>query len=234
MSNLCDLKIVVLQPGYLPWLGFFNQLFHSDVFVFYDDVQFDKHGWRNRNRIKSPIAPHWLTVPVFHKGQGKPHIIVIGIDNRSTWERKHISSIRQFYAKAPFLERYVPELEDLLHRSWKLLIDLDLAVIELMCSWLRLQRHTVRSSKLGIQGNGSERLLNLCKHFRSSYYLTGNAAKDYLDVDLFVDNGIEILWQNYQHPQYPQQHGEFVPYLSALDLILNCGDQSLSIINSSK
>ena len=79
MSNSCDLKIVALQPGYLPWLGFFNQLFHSDVFVFYDDVQFDKHGWRNRNRIKSPIAPHWLTVPVFHKGQGKPHIIEIEI-----------------------------------------------------------------------------------------------------------------------------------------------------------
>ena len=212
----------------------FQQSLTAYEIVFLDDVQFDKHGWRNRNRIKSPIAPHWLTVPVFHKGQGKPHIIEIEIDNRSPWARKHISSIRQFYAKAPFLERYVPELEDLLHRSWQLLIDLDLAVIELMCSWLRLQRHIVRSSKLDIQGNGSERLLNLCKHFCASYYLTGNAAKDYLDVDLFVDNGIEILWQNYQHPQYPQQHGKFVPYLSALDLILNCGDQSLSIINSSK
>ena len=234
MSNSGDLKIVVLQPGYLPWLGFFNQLFHSDIFVFYDDVQFDKHGWRNRNRIKSPIDPHWLTVPVLHRGQGKRHIIEVEIDNRSPWARKHISSIRQFYAKAPFLERYVPELEDLLHRSWQLLIDLDLAAIELMCTWLGLQRHTVRSSELDVQGKGSERLLNLCKHFYSSCYLTGDAAKDYLDVDLFTNNGIKVKWQNYQHPRYPQQHGEFVPYLSALDLVLNCGDQSLSIINSSK
>ena len=232
--NSEDLKIVVLQPGYLPWLGFFNQLFNSDVFVFYDDVQFDKHGWRNRNRIKAPNKLHWLTVPVFHTGQSKPRILEVEIDNRSPWARKHIKSIQQFYAKAPFLKHYLPELEDLLLRPWELLIDLDLAIIELMCTWLGLQRHTVQSSKLNIQSRGSERLLDLCKYFHSNCYLTGNAAENYLDIDLFTDNGVQVEWHNYQHPQYPQQHGEFIPYLSALDLILNCGDQSLSIINNSK
>lgn len=225
--------LAVLQPGYLPWLGFFDQLRRSDVFVLYDDVQFDKHGWRNRNRIKSAQGPTWLTVPVRHKGLNKPAIVDVEVVP-GNWARKHLSSIRQAYARAPYLTRYLPELEALLQRPFSLLVDLDIAIIELFNRWLGLERQVVRSSALGISGERSERLLAMCKHFGATHYLSGNAAKDYLDEARFRSDGIDVVWQDYEHPVYPQQHGEFVPYLSVLDLLLNCGDDSRRILDSTR
>ena len=224
--------MVVLQPGYLPWLGFFDQLQRSDCFIFYDDVQYDKNGWRNRNRIKSTTGePHWLTVPVRVYSLTQ-RLIETAIDNRAPWARKHVGTIRQFYAKAPHLNRYLPELENLLRgRNWELLCDLDLTVIKLMCQWLGLEREIMRSSELLITGDGSERLVNFCLHVGANHYLSGNAAHEYLDVALFARHGIEVEWQNYKHPTYPQQHGAFVPFLSALDLLFNCGDESAKIIS---
>ena len=222
--------LVVLQPGYLPWLGFFDQMRRSDIFVLYDDVQFDKHGWRNRNRIKSPAGAHWLTVPVL-AASGLKRIHEIEIDNRQPWARKHLGTIKQFYAKAPYLKRYLPELEELLAgRRWERLVDVDMAVIEMLCGWIGIEPKWRRSSELGLTGERSERLLNLCLHFGAHRYLSGDAAQTYLDVELFAKHSIEVEWQNYQHPVYPQQHGEFLPFLSALDLLLNCGPESAAII----
>jgi len=226
--------LVVLQPGYLPWLGFFDQMSRSDVFVYYDDVQFDKHGWRNRNRVKSPHGPHWLTVPVRHSGLDFPLINQIEIDNRRPWARKQLGSIRHFYARAPYLAQYLPELESLLTRTWQRLIDLDMAIVEHMCRWLRIDRRIVLASELGVPGVKSERLLNLCLKLDATRYLSGSAARSYLDIRLFERAGIEVEWQDYQHPVYPQQHGAFVPYLSALDLILNCGESSAEYFVASR
>ncbi len=233
MSSHEPQTLVVLQPGYLPWLGFFDQMRRSDIFVLYDDVQFDKNGWRNRNRIKSPAGePHWLTVPV-RVSSISQRIFETEIDDRQPWARKHVGTIRQFYAKASYLKRYLPELEDVLAgRRWERLIDLDVAVMELLCSWLGIKREILRASELGIEGERSERLLNICLARGARRYLSGNAAQAYLDTELFARQGIEIEWQNYQHPVYPQQHGEFVPFLSALDLLLNCGDESMTIIGN--
>jgi hypothetical protein len=223
--------VAVLQPGYLPWLGFFDQMRRCDVFVYYDDVQYDKHGWRNRNRVKSPAGtPHWLTVPVLHSGQRCPRILEVEIDGRAPWPRKHVGTLRQFYGGSPFLNRYLPELEELLERRWIRLVDLDLAVVELISGWLGLKRETLRSSQLGIQGERSERLLALCRHVGAVRYLSGNAAQSYLDTELFVRNGIEVEWQDYGHPIYPQLHGDFVPYLSIVDLFFNCGEESAAVL----
>jgi hypothetical protein len=222
--------LVVLQPGYLPWLGFFDQMRRSDVFVYYDDVQFDKHGWRNRNRIKSPSGPQWLTVPVLHHGKGQPLITETLIDGRTDWARKHIGTLRQYYAKAPYVKRYLPELEELLNQPWTRIVDLDIAVVDRMAGWLKLSPNVVRASELGVGGAQSERLINLCVHFGAQRYLSGSAARDYLEVGAFEQRGIEVVWQDYRHPVYPQQHEPFVPYLSAIDLLLNCGDDSVSIL----
>jgi hypothetical protein len=222
--------LVVLQPGYLPWLGYFDQLRRADVFAHYDDVQFDKHGWRNRNRIKTPTGPLWLTVPVRHHGQNKPKVNEIAIDGTSNWAKKHVASVKQYYARAPFVQRYLPELEELLHRPWPNLAELDIAIITVMAQWLHLTPPVVRTSELGIGGVQSERLIALCQHFGANCYLSGDAASDYLDVALFARHGIEVVWQQYQHPVYEQQHGEFVPYLSAIDLLFNCGDDSARIL----
>ena len=218
--------LVVLQPGYLPWLGFFDQMRRSDVFVYYDDVQFDKHGWRNRNRIKTPAGPHWLTVPVLHRGKNRPLILDVEIDTGARWAHKHVGTLKQYYAKAPYLGRYLPELEELINRPWTRLVDLNLALVNLMAGWLGLKPTMHRASALGIGGARSQRLVNMCLHFGANQYLSGNAASDYLDVALFASQGVEVVWQDYSHPVYPQQHGPFVPFLSVIDLLFNCGDDS--------
>ena len=115
-------------------------------------------------------------------------------------------------------------------QRWERLVDLNLTLIRLICSWLGLECTTVRSSELNIQGERNERLLNLCYRFGARRYLSGDAAKAYLDVERFRQQGIDVQWQCYQHPIYPQLHGEFMPYLSILDLILNCGDESAAVL----
>ena len=226
MTHTRDATVVILQPGYLPWIGFFDQLQRADVFVYYDDAQYDKHGWRNRNRIKTQNGPLWLTVPVRHSKEGFPRILDVEIDRRTPWARKHVSSVQQAYARAPFLRRYLPELEALLQREWTHLVDLDIACVDLMATWLGVRRRIERSSRLGIGGERSERLVNICGHFSASKYVSGDAAQTYLDVALFERHGIVVEWQRYAHPTYPQLHGEFVPYLSAVDLLFNCGDEA--------
>ena len=224
------MTVVILQPGYLPWLGFFDQMRRADVFVYYDDVQYDTHGWRNRNRIKTQSGPLWLTVPVRHSGLSQPRILDVAIDTRTNWAKKHVASIRQAYAAAPFAREYTAALEQVLLQPWERLVDLDLAVVGLLAEWLAARPRIERASALGITGTQTERLVNICRHFGATRYLTGSAARTYLDVALFERNDITVEWQDFAHPVYPQLHGEFVPYLSALDLILNCGDQSHAVL----
>lgn len=222
--------VVILQPGYLPWLGFFDQMLRSDVFVYFDDVQYDKHGWRNRNRIKSATGPIWLTVPVLNAGRLGQKINEVEIDNRGPWARKHITAIAQNYARAPYLKTYLPQLDALLTRHWESLVELDLAVVELICNWIGIERQIERSSRMRIEGGQSERLLNVCRHFQADRYLSGDSAKNYLDVKSFLHGGVQVEWQAYRHPTYPQLHGEFFPYLSVLDLVMNVGEKSLDVL----
>jgi hypothetical protein len=224
---------VVLQPGYLPWLGFFDQLLRSDVFVYYDDVQFDKHGWRNRNRIKTPSGPLWLTVPVLSGGRHGQKILDVRIDNRSPWARKHIDAIAQNYARAPFVRTYLPQLKEVLSKPWESLLDLDIAVVDLIGNWLGICRPMVRASELNIVGEKSDRLLNICRNLGADRYLSGDSAQDYLDLAIFSEAGVKVEWQSYRHPVYPQLHGEFLPYMSALDLVLNAGPESQNILKGS-
>lgn len=222
--------VVVLQPGYLPWLGFFDQMLRSDVFVYYDDVQYDKHGWRNRNRIKSPTGPIWLTVPVLSTGRHGQKINEVEIDNRLPWARKHVTAILQNYAKAPHVKLYLPQLEELLMRRWESLAELDVATVKLICDWIGIDRQIERTSCIGIRGEQSRRLLDICLNFEADIYLSGDSAQNYLDTELFTQEGVQIEWQSYRHPAYPQLHGEFTPSLSVLDLVMNVGEESLNVL----
>jgi hypothetical protein len=226
--------VVVLQPGYLPWLGFFDQMSRADVFVYYDDVQYDKHGWRNRNRIKTHQGTLWLSVPVRHSGRGMPRILDVELDNRTAWARKHAATLRQAYARAPYAAEYLPALQEMLLRPWQRLVDLDIAVAGTLAAMLSIAPRVVRSSDLGIDGARSERLLRICQHLGASRYLSGSAAREYLDVPLFERSGIAVEWQDFAHPVYTQQHGAFVPYLSAVDLLLNCGPDSRRVLDQAK
>ena len=156
--------VAVMQPGYLPWLGYFDLIRRADIFVSYDDVQFDKHGWRNRNRVKGPTALHWLTVPVRHHGQGHPAISDIRIDDSRPWRRKHLATLRQLYAKAPFVDPVMAEVTAVLERPSERLVDLNRDLAAYGCRQLGITvPRMVESSTLALSGTASLRLLALCK-----------------------------------------------------------------------
>jgi hypothetical protein len=231
-------RIGILQPGYLPWLGFFEQVHKSDLFVLYDDVQYDKEGWRNRNRIKTAQGVQWLTVPVLVRFSDHPLIKDVHIDNKTNWAKKHLSSIEQNYTKAPFFKNYIPVFREAYSKKWELLIDIDLYFILKFMEILGLDTNRlVRSSSLGMNTitqpahrDKISRLIALCKHCGASIFYEGASGRSYIDDRVFAGEGITVEYQDYIHPVYSQIHGEFTPYLSILDLLFNHGEESLKIL----
>lgn len=229
------MKLVILQPGYIPWLGFFDQMAQSDIFMFYDDVQYDKHGWRNRNRIKTSQGAQWLTVPVLTRNKKLPLIKDVKIDNSTTsWRYTHLQSIKQNYSRTPYFELLFPDLDKIYLQQWEYIIDLDTQLIDLILKILGLNRRIEFSSHLLIQGTQTERLINFCKYFKADKYLTGAAAKEYLKEERFKEENIELEYQKYNHPKYTQLYGDFIPYLSIIDLLFNEGPKSLEILTEGK
>ena len=225
--------IGILQPGYLPWLGFFEQLNKSDVFVIYDDVQYDKNGWRNRNKIKNAHGPQWLTVPVSVKFSEHPIVADVKINNRLGWRKDHLLSIKHAYSKAPFYREYIPVFEEAYSKDWESLVDIDMHFILKLSEAIGLKdKKMIRSSTIGVTGDKIERLVKICKMLGADTFYEGAAGKDYIDVRYFMDNGIKVEFQDYRHPVYKQLHGEFIPYLSVIDLLFNCGKESLAVITN--
>lgn len=227
------MKIGILQPGYLPWLGFFEQLYRSDVFVLYDDVQYDKGSWRNRNRIKTAHGIQWLTVPVLFKLHEAPLIYEVKIDNTINWRKKHLRAIQLNYAKAPYYKKYLDIFTEVYSKEWEYLVELDSYLIFQLARCLGMEKkRIVRSSALDIQGNTLERLVRICQYFQADVFYEGAAGRNYIDKQYFEGHGITVQYQDYQHPVYQQLYGEFVPYLSVIDLLFNQGEESLSILKT--
>lgn len=224
----------ILQPSYLPWLGYFEQIWKSDVFVLYDDVQFEKGSWRNRNRIKTPQGPQWLTVPVLSKGQGPQLINHVAINSQVPWQSKHTKALNQNYGKAPYFAEYSESLFNILNRPCEKLADLNLQVISWLNRVLGIQTKVVLSSQLNITGDQIGRLIAVIKYLGGDIFYEGAAGKNYIDIREFDRSGITVQFQDYVHPVYTQLYGEFVPYLSVIDLIFNHGPESLAIITGSK
>jgi WbqC-like protein len=227
-------RLVVLQPSFLPWLGHLDQYVWADTFVMYDDTQFDKNGWRNRNRILGSNGVTWLTVPVKTKGLNKPLNTEVPINNQTRWQKKMLATIRQSYSKLPYFEPYFPGLEEALSKEYEFLIDLNMATFRWIIHSLDLRWKVVRSSQLEVPGRKTERLVALCEKFEATDYLTGDAARDYLDERQFEDVGVKVHWHNYVHPVYDQGNEEFVPYLSVVDLLFREGPRSADILSQSR
>lgn len=225
------MRIGILQPGYLPWLGFFEQMYKSDVFVIYDDVQYDKEGWRNRNRIKTAHGIQWLTVPVMVTLETPPLIYEVKIDNKTNWRKKHLSSIRQNYSKASYFKKYITIFEEAYSKEWQYLVDIDMHFILELSEALGIDcNKIIRSSTLNVSGSKIERLVNICKLFKADTFYEGAAGKNYIDEDYFESHGIKVEYQDYKHPVYKQLYDDFVPHLSVIDLLFNYGDESLAIL----
>ncbi len=224
------LVIGILQSSYLPWLGYFDQIARSDVFVIYDDVQFEKGSWRHRNRIKTSQGIKWLTVPVLTKGKALPLINQVRINNVDHWQRKHIKTLEQNYRKSEYFETYAGDLFQILECKWELLTDLNLTLIKWFMSVLGINTKLVMSSDLNIEGYGTSRLIEIIKYLGGTSFYEGAAGKNYIEENLFESEGIQIVYQEYEHPTYTQLFEGFMPYLSVIDLIFNNGPEGLEII----
>lgn len=225
------MRIAVLQPSYMPWLGYLDQIARCDAFVFYDDVQYDKNGWRNRNRIRvaSKQGWAWLTIPV-HLEASFPSLLEVRADPRVPWRRKHLAKIQGAYARAPHYALLDEFFAEVFAGEEQQLVEIAMNSVRAFMKAFNIATPLHRSSTLNIGGTPNERLINICRHFDASQYLTGDAARSYLDVALFEQNGISVEWQSYHHPTYAQLHEPFVSHLSALDALLCAGLEAKRLI----
>jgi len=222
-------KVAIHQPQYLPWLGHFAKLAAADCWIFLDTVQYEKNGWQNRNRIKTPRGPQWLTVPV-NTSLGTLIRDVV-IDARQPWQRKHLEALRVNYARAPYFARYFGELAELLRRPWRLLADLNVEVTRFLAGALGLSRRMVRASELPpASADPTGRLLDLCRAVGADICLAGQDGARYMDLEQFRAGRVGVWGQEYPHPTYTQLDGDFLPFLSVVDLLLNHGESSLDIL----
>lgn len=220
------------QPVYLPWLGLFHKIALADLFISFDQVQYQPKDWNNRNRIKTAHGPIWLTVPVLRKGYLDKTIGDIEINNVEPWARKHWRSLKIAYAKAPYFVRYAEFFEDTYHRRWDTLVELNIYMLRWFLEILNIRVPVRSAGEWQFQGEKSALVLDMCKQVGASQYIFGALGRDYADVPAFEAAGVEVHFQDYRHPNYPQLHGAFAPYLSIVDLLFNCGDESRDILLS--
>jgi len=228
------MRVTILQPSYLPWLGFFEQMARSDKFVLLDDVQYTRRDWRNRNKVRVSEGWAWLTVPVQQKSRFAQSLLETRIDNSLSWRRKHLETLRQHYGKAPFFEKYFSRCQQIYQKDWEFLFDLCLETIQFLKEEIGIETPLLRSSELKTSGTKAERLISICRELGATHYLSGESASDYISEEDFSGQGIGLEYQNYEHPVYPQRYPGFVPHLSAIDLLFNCGEQSLGILKQDK
>ena len=220
--------ITIHQPQYLPWLGYLDKIDKADVFVILDNVQFKKNEWQNRNRIKTAQGCQWITVPVLYRLPEK--INEVRINNKTNWSRKHLQALITNYSKSTYFDNYKSFFEDIFSRSWDRLVDINIEIIKFLISALELKTKLVMASDLKLREEPTERLIDICKTLNGNKYLAGKDGNKYMNLELFDKEGIEVIFQDFKHPVYNQLFGDFEPYLSAIDLLFNCGDNSLEIL----
>ena len=219
------------QPIFLPWPGFFYKAMHADALVLLDDVQFPLgRGWMNRNRLKSHQGELWLTVPVWKKRRGRQRISDVQICEETDWRRRHLLSLRQQYAHAPYLAEHLPAIEAIYQRDHRRLLDLNVAIIRYLADAFGVSTRLVLQSELGVGGRGTELLVTVCQALKADTYSTLAPVEKYLDLTHFDASGIRVALHRFAPPVYPQLWGDFRYNLAALDLLLNCGPKALDIL----
>ena len=219
------------QLHYLPWLRYFHKIAQCDTFVVLDDIQFNKNGWQNRNKIKTAEGAGLLTVPILQKFQ-QP-LSEVQIDNKQPWQRKHGRTIEAHYQKAPYFKEHEAFFRGVYEKPWEKLNDINDEILLYLLKALGIKTKIVRSSDLHLKQEATERLVEMCKAVGARAYLTGAyATQVYLDPGLFEREGIELILQEFKCPVYPQLFPEagFIPELSLLDLLFNTGPKSLEIL----
>ncbi len=231
------MKVVILQPSYIPWRGYFDQIRRSDLFVFYDDVQYDKRGWRNRNQIKTPQGKKWLTIPVHSHGAQIENIPIhqIRMMWETPWNVDHLKSLQHAYGKAPYFKTYLPLLEKFYARRDEFLADFTIDFTIALARELGIQ-HTrfERSSKLDASGQKTDRLISVLQKVGATHYISGPSAKDYIEPKKFEQAKITLEYMEYDYPEYPQLYPPYDPFVSVLDLLFMTGSEAIKYLEKGK
>ena len=216
--------VTIHQPEHLPWLGYFNKMAKAEKYVILDSVQFEKNYFQNRNRIMGSNGVQWLAIPVQMKGHMSNTIATTQIAGDERWKKKYLNTIQMSYAKHPFFKEVFSVVEEAISIDTNLIADINISIFKAFADKLDIHPEFVRSSTLNIKGLKSDLILDICKATNADMYIAGPSGRDYLDVESFNEVGIEVKYNDYTHPVYPQRKTEaFVPYLSSLDLFMNCG-----------
>lgn len=226
-------KIVVIhQPDFLPHLGFFHRFLQADLWVILDNVQYvhkTSKSWNNRDKIKTPQGEKWITVMV-QKCQMQTNISEVLLSVETEWRNDHLNLIRENYKKAPYFNEIFLHLEELYRFECGKMIDFNLKSIDMLLKLFDITIPSLLASTLNPAGRKNELLVNILKKVNASVYLSGTGAKSYFEQKTFDDAKIKVIWQDFKHPVYPQLHGEFIPYLSSVDLLMNCGIEKSRMI----
>jgi len=220
------------QPVYLPWLGLFHKIALADTFVSFNRVQYLPKDWNNRNRVRTAAGPVWLSVPVHKKGHRDRPLDEIEIDNGKPWQRKHWRTLEMSYGKAPHYAAYRDFFAAVYAREWTHLAELNDHMLRWFLETLGISVDFRFASDHDFQGAKSALVLDMCRTLGARTFIFGTHGRDYADVDAFSAAGIDVVFQDYRHPVYPQFQGGFEPYMSIVDLLFNCGPDSLEVIMS--
>ena len=224
------MRVAAIQSSFIPWRGYFDFINSVDQFVFLDDVQYTARDWRNRNRIKTSKGSEWITVPVIHDSR-EQRIDQSRILYESNWQKKIIGAWASNYRSAHYYETGQILLREI-ENSHNTISQLNVKIIKRICEYLDIKTPMILSSELILQGNKTERLIDMLKKLNATTYLSGPSADAYLDKELFRKNNIRLEYKSYDYAPYPQLWGDFIGEVTVLDLIANCGSRSRDFLNS--
>lgn len=209
------------QPAYLPWLGYLHRIAISDQFIILDDVQFEKNSYTNRNQVKGPNGAVWLTVPVSLKGHLSAKIRDIKIASDNRWAGKHLKTLNQAYSKSPFFNDHIDFFRTVFEQTWDHIVDINHVVLDYFLEQFAIDTPLVNQSELSLEGKKQELILDLCGKVNAAAFIFGKFGQDYVQREVFAAAGIEIFFHEYSSQPYPQLWGDFIPNLSALDMLFN-------------
>ncbi|MGM8213370.1 WbqC family protein [Virgibacillus sp. W0430] len=226
------MKVAIHQPNYLPWAGFWDKMDRVNKFILLDTAMFTKSEFIHRNKVKTPEGSKWLTVPI--KGKQKP-INQLLIENKQKWRASHWTVIYNSYKKSPYFNEYREGFERIYQKKWIKLADLNVTLIHHLKEILEIDTEIIKESDFNVDfGTGNTRNINIIKQLQADRYISGIGAKVYNDEKRFEKNNIQLIYQQFNPPVYPQRWGKFKSHMSIIDMLFNCGPNTMKLIRSSR
>lgn len=225
--------VVIHQPDFIPYLGFFHRLLRTDVFVILDDVQFLRRGWHHRDKIKTPMGEQWLSIGVVKTVQ-TTNINQIMLSN-TNWRQEHLNILTQNYKRAEYFNEVFPIIKGIYEQSYLSLFEFNFNFLKVLFTLFDINVKIEFSSTFDIHTTSNQRIVDILNAVQATHYLSGIGARNYYDPKPYEQAGINVIWQAFEHPIYPQLYGNFIPYLSCIDILFNCGIiKSREILRSCK